>query len=160
MSNNSGKQMWVSVFLCVVALAVGVSSGILWYSFRNGEVVRPIERKLIFELLIDDKNCDSGISRDWFDGAYLVNESREKIQTLTNVSFDLDCSKDSEILRVSFVIEPTTSPNYRLVLFKTQEKSRDHILELAEVVTGDDFGFTNLLDVISADCSIKERLCN
>ena len=161
MNDQTNKQVWVSVVYCIVALIVGIATGIGWYSFRNGEVVRPIERKLELSLSIEDKDCDSGISRDWFDGARLVNESGEKIQSLTNIFVDFECSKDSNLLGVAFVIEPTKSPIYRLVLFTSADMADDRVLKLTEVITGSVSGSNARLGTsISADCSTQERLCD
>ena len=160
MTSTQGQRKWLGAFLISLSLVSGIGSGFFWHSYRSGEVVRPIERNVLFELLIDDKNCDSGISRDWFDGAYLINESKEKIQSLTNIFLDLNCSEDSEIMKVTFVVKPTISPVYRLVLFQNREKTMDDILTVTEVVTGDSTGIPSLLEVISADCAIGQHLCN
>jgi len=161
MTNSPGQRKLLGAFLVSLSLVSGTAAGILWHSFRSGEVVRPIERKLEFQLLIEDKDCDSGISRDWFDGAHLVNESGEKIQSLTNIFLDIECDKDSDILRVRFVVEPTKSPIYRLVLFTSADKSDDRVLKLTEVLSGNILGANAELGAIaSADCSSEERLCD
>ena len=160
LNGEPGKQKLFRILLSLVLFGAGLAAGFGWYSFRNSEDVRPIERKLLLEILITDKNCDSGIDSGWFDGAFLANESGKKIQTLTGAVFDFECSKDSEILSVYYIVKPTDSWIYRIVLFNTQDMSRDAVLKSTTVVKGREGTGIPEFDVfISTDCSGKERLC-
>ena len=100
LKSEPGKRKLFVISLSLALFAVGAAAGFGWYSNKNSEVVRPIERKLMLEIFVTDKNCDSGINSDWFDGAFLANESGKKIQTLTGAVFEFECSKDSDILNV------------------------------------------------------------
>ena len=160
LKSEPGKRKLFVILLSFVLFFAGTATGFGWYSYRNNEVVRPIERKLRLTIYVRDENCDSGINSDWFKRAFLANESGKKIQTLGSATFDLECSKLDELRREYYIVNPTDSWIYRIVLFNTQEMLSQEVLQSTTVVIGDDtIGLPEITVFVSADCSGTERLC-
>ena len=159
MTNDQGQRKWLGVLLVSLSLISGIAAGFFWHSFRSGEVVRPIERNVLISIYVDDKNCDSGLTTDWFNGAKFVNEIGETITSISNLSLD-SCSKEFEFYMATALVRPGRSWAYRLVLYSDPEKTSDSALKLRTIVG---LKFSDTSEVwfsVSTDCTNNERFCN
>lgn len=153
----NGKQVSISAIICILALGVGVVFGVSWHSFTNNGRPRTIERSVMVFLFVDDKNCDSGATSDWFNSAKLLSETGETVATLSNF-FLGSCSEELEFFYAQAMVRPGSEWVYRLALFTGSEKTSDRVFKTKSSVSNDDI--VQVRFSVSTDCTNNERFCD